>query len=111
MKKHFYSHLIDFEPIVIKLTELEFNDEEQAHLLEIAQDSIHHEILDVILSELSEDDKKYFLHLVLDDDHEEIWVHLNARVENIEVKIKEAAQKLQEELHRDIQELKEENDL
>jgi len=106
MKKHFYSHLIDFEPIVVTLTELEFEDAEREGLLEIAGDSVHHAVLDVILSELSDDDKKEFLRLLLDEGHEQVWEHLNSRVENIEEKIKDTARKLQEELHKDIHDSK-----
>lgn len=105
MKKHFYSHLFDFEPLRVQLIALELTEDEQNELLEIAEDTLHHSIVDLILSELSEDDKQKFMRLLLQEEHDEIWTHLNERIENIESKIIDTAEKLQEELHADVHDL------
>lgn len=100
--KHFYSHLIEMDSIIIEVNKLDIKDHEKKHLISIAESSIYHGILDVILSELSETDKKVFLKHLACDNHEKIWEHLNEKVENIEEKIKQAAEVLKKELRQDI---------
>jgi hypothetical protein len=107
MKKHFYSHLIETETLTIELNKLEITEEEKAHLLTIVDSSLHHTVLDAILSELSSNDKKLFLQHIAVDDHEEIWNFLNRKVDTIEEKIKKTAEDLKKELHDDIKEVHE----
>jgi hypothetical protein len=105
MKKHFYSHLVNFDALVITLANLALTKDERDHLLHIAHDSVHHAVLDEVLSALSQQYKRHFLKLLLHDEHDRIWEHLNERIDNIEDKIKETALKLQEELHEDVKKL------
>ena len=107
MKKHFYSHLIKTETIAVRLQYLDLSDEERAHLLGLIDSSLHHAILDAVLSELSEQDKKKFLEHLSTGKHDRLWDFLNGRVDNIEDKIKKAADDLSEKLHKDIDEAKE----
>lgn len=104
--KYFYSHLIETESLVVALSELGLSEEEKAHLLGIIESSLHHAILDAILSELSEKDKELFLKQLSKDDNEEIWAFLTAKIDGIEDKIKKTAQTLKEELHKNISETK-----
>ncbi|HEV2339502.1 MAG TPA: hypothetical protein VGT05_01910 [Patescibacteria group bacterium] len=106
MKKQFYSHIVSVESLLIALDELSLTPEEKRNLLEIADDSLYHTILDAILSELSPLDKKTFLLHLAKDNHDEIWKFLHNTVENIETKIKLAADDLTEKLHEDIKEIK-----
>lgn len=106
MKKQFYSHLVETDSIVLLINELDITDEEKAHLISLVDSQLHHTILDAILSELSEVDKRKFLKHLLDEDHESLWNHLNDKVDNIEEKIKKAAEDLKKELHQDIKEAK-----
>lgn len=106
MKKHFYSHLIEFESLQVELEEMGLSEQEKTHLLSLAQSNLHHTVLDAILSELSEDDKKMFLSHVASEDHQKIWEFLSKKIENIEEKIKKAADSLKQELHKDIKEAK-----
>jgi hypothetical protein len=106
MRKYFYSHLIEIDSIVTALNELSLTDSEKAHLLGIIDSSLHHAILDAILSELSENDKRMFLEHMTDEDNEKIWKFLNNKVDNIEEKIKKTAKDLKEELHKDIKDIK-----
>ncbi|EKD64825.1 MAG: hypothetical protein ACD_50C00290G0002 [uncultured bacterium] len=106
MKKNFYSHLIETSLISLELADLDLSKDERIHLLQLAEDNIHHTILDAILSELSEEDKKTFLHHLSKDDHDKVWEHLKQKIENIEDKIKSAAESIKKELHKDIKELK-----
>lgn len=82
------------------------SEEERVHLVSIIDSSLHHTILDAILSELSEEDKKKFLEHVASDDHDKIWKHLNEKVEDIEGKIKKIAESLKKDLHEDIRGVK-----
>jgi hypothetical protein len=72
MKKHFYSHLIRLDSVHISLNDLELTVEERNELIGIMDSSIHHVILDTILSELSSYDKKLFLTHLHSQKHDEI---------------------------------------
>lgn len=106
MKKRFYSHIVQSSTFFIELDNLHLSDREKAHLLEIIDDSMYHTVLDAILSELSPHDKKVFLEHVAKEDDDKIWEFLHTKVENIETKIKLAADQLTKELHKDIKEVK-----
>jgi len=102
--KHFYHHLIEIDSIHLALDELELDPEEKQDLIIIVDDNIHHTVLDTVLSELKNSDKKAFLALVLAEDHGEIWHLLSEKMENAEDKIKKAVNSLVAKLHEDIQE-------
>lgn len=106
MKKHFYNHIVSFDSLVIALNTLNLSENEKEHLLEIADSSLYHTVLDAILSELSQEDKKTFLLHVAQEDDAKIWDFLNTKVQNIETKITLAADDLTEKLHKDIKEVK-----
>ncbi len=102
MKKHFYSHLVSMDTVVVKLDELGVTEDQKAHLLELIETNLHHTVMDLILSELTEEDKKIFLSHVIYNDHSRTWEHLFEKVEKVEAKILDAAESLKEELHQDI---------
>ncbi len=104
--KHFYSHLIETDSLVVLINELDATDDEKAHLVALVDSQLHHTVLDAILSELSEDDKRRFLKHLLEEDHDKVWEHLNDKVDNIEDKIKKAADDLKKDLHKDLKEVK-----
>lgn len=104
MKTHFYSHIIETSSISLALADMDLMKEERKHLIDLAQENLHHAILEAVLSELSEEDKQEFLKLLVNEDHEKIWKLLSGRVENIEDKIKQTAKDLKTELHKDIEE-------
>lgn len=104
--KHFYSHIIDTTSISIELAEMELTPDERIHLVALAESNVHHTVLDTVLSELSDGDKKEFLQHVRDDKHDKIWELLKDKVENIEGKIKKAVEDIKTELHKDIEEAK-----
>jgi hypothetical protein len=108
-KKYFYSHIIDTSILSLELGDMEMTSEERLHLISLIDSNIHHEILDLILSELKPIDKKKFLMYLSDEDHDKVWKFLNGKVENIEEKIKKTAEDLKKELHKDIREVKEKN--
>ncbi len=106
MSKKFYTHLVDIEPLILELDSLQLSDKEKVHLASLVDANLHHAILDTILSELSEEDKKIFLPLLQEDSHDKIWNYLNNKTIDIEKKIKKVAKELREELHKDVKETK-----
>ena len=103
-KTFFYTHLIEIESIIVELDKLDLSDEQKAHLAGLIDSSLHHTILDAVLSELSPQDKKVFLNHLKEDDHSKIWKFLNEKVDNIEEKVKKAADDLKLQLRKDLKE-------
>lgn len=106
MVKHFYSHLIEAEDLFVEIKSLQISQGEKNHLISLVHANLHHIILDAVLSELSEEDKKKFLSNLSLEDHNIIWDFLKNRIEDIEDKIKKTANELKKELHKDIKEIK-----
>lgn len=104
--KHFYSEIIELESLTMELDMMDLSETEKHHLALLVDSNLHHAVLDAVLSELSEQDKKIFLEHLNRNDHLKIWDHLNGRIENIEEKIKSAADALKSELHKDLKEAK-----
>ena len=106
MKKHshFYHHVVIIDSIHVGLDSLELEPHEKEELLMLAENNMHHAILDAMLSELEEGDKKVFLALVLSNNHNEIWKLLSFKVKNAEEKIKRVATELIKKFHEDIAE-------
>ncbi|PIZ61862.1 hypothetical protein COY16_05810 [Candidatus Roizmanbacteria bacterium CG_4_10_14_0_2_um_filter_39_13] len=106
MNKQFYSHLIDVTVIQIELSNLDLEPHEHRELITLVHTTIHHGVIEKILSELNENDKKTFLTNLSHDHHDNIWAHLHDVVENIEEKIKITSSAILEELQRDLNEVK-----
>lgn len=104
--KHFYSHLVSFDDLAGELEILEISDKEKEELMDIAHINLHQVIIDVVLSHLSEPDKKKFLELMAFGEDEKIWEHLNSKVDGIEEKINDAAKQVKKELKEDIKSVK-----
>ena len=106
MIRHFYSHIIETESITLELEDLNLSSEEKSHLIELMESSIHYKVMDTVLSELSDEDKKTVLSHVHAKKHEEIWKLLYKKIDKVEDKIKKAAGGVKKELLRDIKEVK-----
>lgn len=106
MKPQFYSTIIDIEPLFLAIGQVDLSADEKAHLLALVDSNIHSAILDAVLTELSEKDKKTLLGYLLSDDHEKIWEHLNKNIQHVEEKIKKTVAELSKQLHQDIEEAK-----
>ena len=102
----FYSHLIEIESVIVELDKMDLSKQQRLHLAQLLDSSLHHTILDAIFSQLSEDDKKVFASYLAEGHHEKIWKFLNEKVENVEDKIKSAAEDLKKQLHKDLKEAK-----
>ena len=104
--KYFYNHLIEIESLIVELDKLDLTEEQRVHLASLVDSSLHHIILDAILSELSESDKEMFMQHLNGGDHGRIWRFLNERVDGVEEKIKKVAEDLKVELTKDLKEAK-----
>lgn len=104
--KQFYTHLIEIESIITELDKLDLSVGQKVHLTGLIDSSLHHTILDAVLSQLTPQDKRIFLNHLKEDDHGKVWEFLNEKVDNIEGRIKKAAEDLKDELHSDIKKAK-----
>lgn len=107
MKKHFFSHLIEIDTLHLELDNHDMTDDQKEEIKRLLDESIYHTVLEAILSELSEEDKRVFLSHLAEDDHGKIWEFVNGKVENIEDKIIKASEDIKKKLHSDIKESKE----
>jgi hypothetical protein len=105
-KTYFYTHIIDTSILSLELGEMKLTPKERLHLLSLINSNIHHEILDLILSELKPNDKKTFLIHLASENHDKIWKFLRDKISSIEGKIKKTADVIKKELHQDIKEIK-----
>jgi len=105
MKKHFYTHLITLEDLHAEIALLPMPVAEKEELVIIIHETIHHVVVDTMLSEFDEEDKHVFLHHITQDNHDDIWVLLNTKVKDAEEKITQAVYLLKKELLNDITEV------
>lgn len=105
--KFFYTKYIEIENLITELHGLDLSDKEREHLALLVDSSLHHVILDEILSSLKEEDKKLFLNLFKEDPSSEKLIEfLKEKVEGIEEKIKKASEDLIKEMHKDVKKAK-----
>ncbi|MBI3109770.1 hypothetical protein HYZ06_01890 [Candidatus Daviesbacteria bacterium] len=103
--KYFYSQYIVIESLIAELHNMDLSEDERLHLASLVDSSLHHAILDEILSCLEEHDKRLFLKLLHEDpENEKLMEFLKDKVEGLEEKIKKVADDLIKEMHEDIKE-------
>lgn len=103
---YFYTKYISIESVLVELNSLSLSDKERMHLASLIDSSLHHAILDEVLSNLSLDDKKLFMKLLAQENHEKVMEFLNVKIEGIESKIKKVADDLILKMHKDMKEAK-----
>lgn len=104
--KQWYSHLVEVESIIYELDQMNLSSEEKLHLAKLVDSSLHHTILNVVLSQLSDKDKRKFVSYINDNDDDKIWKFLNEKVADIEIKVRKVADDLKKELVEDLLEAK-----
>lgn len=100
--KHFYAHLTETTDIVLELGELDLSPEERIHLLSLVEANIHSVVINTVLSNLTEENKKIFLSNLISNDHPKTWEHLNKNAEDLENKVKKTIDSIKKELLKDI---------
>ena len=103
--KHFYHSIVSMDSLRVRLDLFDLSDLDKDQLMELAERTLHHSILDIVLSELSDKDKKIFLEHHASEKHEEIWKLLNVNVKNIENKIQVTAENISQRLHSDLKKM------
>jgi hypothetical protein len=104
MKQNFfYSHLIEIADISIQLKGMELTEDEKNHLIALLEANIHSTIINTVLSELTDDDKKQFLKNLVSDNHQVTLDHLKIKIEKLEDKIKTSVADLKKELLEDLE--------
>ena len=101
-KQYFYSHIVTTEDISLSLGDLDMPSEDRIKLIELAHETLHHEILGSMLDHLSEDDKKEFLLHLSSDDHQKAWIILKNNVQDAEDIIIAISEKVKKQIHTDI---------
>ncbi len=104
--KYWYTHIIEIESVIVEMDKMELSKEEKLHLAYLIDSSLQHTILDAVLSELSEEDKKIFIMNLKEDDQKKIWKFLYEKVDNIEGKIKKVTEELKKQIKQDIKRAK-----
>lgn len=91
MNNKFYNHLIKIEPLHNKLSEYDIDINQRDEILSLLHSHIHITVIDVVLSELQEEEKKEFLHLVaIKEDHDGAWNFIITKIPEGEEKVKKA---------------------
>lgn len=102
---YFYAKFVVIESLLKELNNLDLSESERHHLASLADSSLHHAILDEILSELSPIDKKAFIHRLKENPEDpKIMDFLNEKIEGVEGRIAKVSEDLVKELHKDIEE-------
>lgn len=106
MKKQFYSHLINIERFEKRIERFDLYENERHEIITIFHETIHHTVVNIILTELDEENKKTFFKRVQQDDHSYLWDDLSKKISKLEEKIKEAKNSIEEEIIKEIDNLK-----
>lgn len=105
-KGHFYEQVIETSQISLELGNMNLSGEERRELTILVSKNIHAVVLDTVLSELSEEDKKTFLKNLSENNHEKIWQHLKTKIDQVEEKIRKSIEETKKELLEDIEKAK-----
>lgn len=99
---NFYHKYIYLDSIFIEIEKLEISPKEKKELCDLIDAQFHNNILNLILDNLSIQDKQIFLNHLKSNDHSKIWNLLNDKIEGIEQKIIDTAKLLELELQQDL---------
>lgn len=108
MAKIFYDHLIKFEEITQELGRYELDAVEMEEIVRIADETIHIQVLDVILTHLPKDRHEEFLIKFHDKPHNEKLIEYLEKSAHpgIQTKISETAKKAKNEILTEIRKSK-----
>jgi len=100
--KYFYSHIVEIGDLHSALEGAGFEDHERKELVLLVEDSMFHVVVNTVLTELPEEDKKKFLTHLHEDDNVKLWSHLREKIDGVEDKIRVVGEKFLATLHKDI---------
>lgn len=112
--KYLFEEIIQIKTVHLKLNEMDLANQEKEELLEIMKSTVHHKVIDLILSELTDEEKEIFLEGIstgggfsdMDEQssrsselkNRQYLSVLRDRINNLETKIKEKVKEAEEEL-------------
>jgi DICT domain-containing protein len=103
---YFYSNLVEIETLIVELDEMELSETEKHHLAKLADESLHHAIMDAILSKLPDEERRKLMEHVSLEKHDKVWQTLNKHISEVENIIRETAKEVKEDLKKDIKDAK-----
>lgn len=101
-QKYFYSHIVATADISLALGNMDMPSEDRIKLIALAEENLHHAVIEAILSQLSEEDKKHFLLHLSRNDHEKVWILLKDKLNDAEGIVMRISKEIKDEMHRDI---------
>ncbi|MBI4028776.1 MAG: hypothetical protein HY376_00185 [Candidatus Blackburnbacteria bacterium] len=106
MSKIFYDHLIILEEVEIELGKLDLDRDERRELEELIEETLHHRVLDRVLSELPRVHHEEFLQRFSKTPHDPYLIeYINERIEkSVGEHIQDEIEKMKKEIMADIQE-------
>ena len=99
MAKIFYDHLVIREEITVELDKYSLVREEKEELVQLVDETLHHQILNIILTHLPKDQHRGFLEKFHKTPHDE---SLLKYIKDFEQEIIKEAQKIKRELLSEI---------
>jgi hypothetical protein len=109
MSKLFYDHLIVIEEVTSVLDEHELTDDEKHEFIELIDETLHHHILDTVLTHLPEEHHEVFLDKLVKHPHHPDLLHfLKERTQvDIEHEIQKTGEKVKRMIMKDLKESQE----
>lgn len=106
--KHFYSHLVEIESVIVILEELDLSPSQKNHLATLIDSSFYHLVLDISLSHLDDPSDKYLFVQILSEDSADprLMEILISKGEDIEEKLRKAVSELKDEIHQELKQAK-----
>lgn len=104
MSKIFYDHLVGLKEISIELKGYSLQSEEYEELVKIADETLHHHVLNIILTHLPKEKHQFFLETFHTTPHDEKLLEFLKKeaTPEIEKAIKKEAQKVKKEILSEI---------
>ncbi len=108
MKKVFYDHLVLIEEVITELDLHELDPDDREELIRLADENLHHQVIDLILRELPKPKHEFFLdHFQKAPDDEKLLTFLKREIsDEIEEKIKIEAARVKKEILAEIRRAK-----
>lgn len=103
---HFYTHLVEVEEIYLEIEKLEITKGNKKYLSTLVESSVHHTIVNAVLSELPNDQKKLVINHLLKKNHHGVWKVIGPKKDLVENKIKKTFKELKNEILKDIKDSK-----
>ena len=103
----FYDHLINIHDLHIEFDRLDLPIPERNELMKLADSTVHHEVFDLIMIELADEHRSYFLEVFSTDPGDpELLQFITSHIPDAEGKIKSRADKVKEDLLAEVGKIK-----